>query len=76
MTAALNHTIVYVRDRDASAQFIAQLLGVTVEEPSGPFRPVPLGNGVTLDYMQRDDVVTAQHYPAVRSNPIVRSSGR
>lgn len=65
MTAALNHTIVYARDRDASAQFIAELLGVAVAEPLGSFRPVPLGNGVTLDYMQRSGEVTAQHYAFV-----------
>ncbi|MEU0145101.1 VOC family protein [Streptomyces sp. NPDC006288] len=59
----LNHTAVYARDRGLSAEFIAAVLGLEVGAPFGPFLPVDLGNGVTLDYCElRDEPVQAQHY--------------
>lgn len=59
----LNHTIVPSRDRAASAAFLAGILGVAVREPVGPFVPVVLGNGVTLDFMNVDDEqIQSQHY--------------
>jgi hypothetical protein len=44
MSSELNHTIVWVRDKAASAGFLADILGVPVGPPSGPFVPVQLGN--------------------------------
>ncbi|WEV27012.1 VOC family protein [Streptomyces sp. 71268] len=61
--AFLNHTAVYARDRRASAEFLAMILGLTVGAPFGPFLPVDLGNGVTLDYYEtRDEPIQSQHY--------------
>ena len=57
----LNHTIVHARDKAASARFIAGILGVEVGAPTGPFVPVALSNGVTLDFMDADSV-RSQHY--------------
>jgi catechol 2,3-dioxygenase-like lactoylglutathione lyase family enzyme len=61
MTIELNHTIVGATDRHASARFLADILGLPVGADVGPFAPVRLANGVTLDYMDRAQV-TAQHY--------------
>ena len=61
MTVELNHTIVPSRDKHASAQFLADILGLPVGGEVGPFVQVELGNGVTLDFMNRDDV-SSQHY--------------
>jgi catechol 2,3-dioxygenase-like lactoylglutathione lyase family enzyme len=61
MTAELNHTIVPARDKHASAQFLAHLLGIPVAGEAGPFVQVELGNGVTLDFMNHADV-SSQHY--------------
>jgi catechol 2,3-dioxygenase-like lactoylglutathione lyase family enzyme len=61
MTVQLNHTIVPSRDKHASAKFLADILGLPVGAEVGPFVPVELGNGVTLDFMNRSDV-TSQHY--------------
>lgn len=59
----LNHTAVYAPDRQLSAEFIAVILGVEVGAPFGPFLPVDLGNGVTLDYYEkRDEPIQPQHY--------------
>ncbi|MFD4999661.1 VOC family protein [Streptomyces buecherae] len=61
--AFLNHTAVYARDRRASAEFLAMVLGLAVGAPFGPFLPVDLGNGVTLDYYEmRDEPIQPQHY--------------
>lgn len=57
----LNHTIVHARDKHASARFLATILGLPVGQESGPFVPIMLGNGVTLDYMT-DDQPQPQHY--------------
>ncbi|HEX3650889.1 MAG TPA: DUF4440 domain-containing protein [Pseudonocardiaceae bacterium] len=57
----LNHTIVRASDKAASAAFLARILGVPVGEPVGPFVPVQLSNGVTLDFMDVD-TVARQHY--------------
>lgn len=61
MSVELNHTIVWARDKEASARFLAEILGVPVGARSGPFVPIRLGNGVTLDYADAEDV-RAQHY--------------
>jgi hypothetical protein len=37
MPIDLNHTIFYVWDRRASAAFLADILGLTVGQPYGPF---------------------------------------
>ncbi|MEU6394613.1 VOC family protein [Streptomyces sp. NPDC046939] len=59
----LNHTAVYASDRSLSAEFIAAVLGLEVGAPFGPFLPVDLGNGVTLDYYEkRDAPIQSQHY--------------
>lgn len=59
----LNHTAVYASDRWFSAEFLAGILGLEVGAPFGPFLPVDLGNGVTLDYYEkRDEPVQSQHY--------------
>ncbi|MFG3009856.1 VOC family protein [Streptomyces cinerochromogenes] len=59
----LDHTAVLARDRRLSAEFLAAVLGLTVAAPFGPFLPVDLGNGVTLDfYEQREEPIQPQHY--------------
>ncbi|MEY9844665.1 VOC family protein [Streptacidiphilus sp. MAP5-3] len=59
----LNHTAVLAKDRRVSAEFLAEILGLTVGAPFGPFLPIELGNGVTLDYYElRDQPVQSQHY--------------
>ena len=61
MSIELNHTIVGATDKHMSARFLAGILGLTVGADNGPFAPVPLANGVTLDYMDSAHVAP-QHY--------------
>ncbi|MEU5580021.1 VOC family protein [Streptomyces huasconensis] len=63
MAIELNHTIVAATDKKASAQFLADILGLEVGPPLGPFIPVEIPNGVTLDFADAGDgPITSQHY--------------
>jgi catechol 2,3-dioxygenase-like lactoylglutathione lyase family enzyme len=61
MAIELNHTIVPAHDPKASAQFLADILGVRVGEPVAHFTPVVLANRVTLDY-DHYEKVDEHHY--------------
>ncbi|MCC9309524.1 VOC family protein [Kitasatospora sp. RB6PN24] len=59
----LNHTAVCASDRQRSAEFLAGILGLEIGAPFGPFLPIDLGNGVTLDFYEvRDQPIQSQHY--------------
>jgi catechol 2,3-dioxygenase-like lactoylglutathione lyase family enzyme len=53
MTIVLNHTIVPVGDKHRGARFLADLLGVDVDPPTGPFVPVRVNDDLTLDFDDR-----------------------
>jgi catechol 2,3-dioxygenase-like lactoylglutathione lyase family enzyme len=57
-----NHTIVWSRDSRASASFLARILGLSAPTQWGPFQVVTTGNGVNVDFMDRDGEIGAQHY--------------
>ncbi|MCU1459861.1 MAG: Glyoxalase/bleomycin resistance protein/dioxygenase [Actinomycetia bacterium] len=61
MTIELNHTIVPCRDPQASATFLAEILGLPAPHASGPFLAVELDNGVTLDF-GADAAAAGGHY--------------
>lgn len=62
MSVELNHTIVAARDPDASAAFLADVLGLDAPTHFGPFTVVQTANGVSLDYLDAEDAITSQHY--------------
>ncbi|MDV3220632.1 VOC family protein [Intrasporangium sp.] len=62
MPVTLNHTIVHVRDRKASARFYADVLGLPDPEPFSHFMVLPLGNDVSLDFLDTRQEVSSQHY--------------
>lgn len=63
MTIQLDHFLVPTQDRVASARQLAGLLGVPWS-PSGvgPFSPVYVNDGLTLDFDQADAPYPVQHY--------------
>jgi catechol 2,3-dioxygenase-like lactoylglutathione lyase family enzyme len=63
MTAQLNHTIVYARNKEVSATFLAGILGIPTSPPVARFLPVALGNDITLDYMNAADMGPAEPQP-------------
>jgi len=63
MTVQLDHTLIPARDRKASAELLAMLLGVPwAESGVGPFSPVYVNEGLTLDFDQADGVFPVLHY--------------
>ncbi|WP_329459732.1 VOC family protein [Streptomyces sp. NBC_01497] len=63
MPVELNHTIVHARNNRESADFLAHVLGLTAGEQGGPFVPLVLANGVTLDFATIPaGSITVQHY--------------
>ena len=68
MPVQLNHTIVAARDRKRSAAFLADVLGLAPPTELGPFAAVELANGVSLDFMEEDDV-HPRHYAFLVTEP-------
>ncbi len=70
MAVTLNHTLVNVRDKQRSARFVAEILGL----PTPPFL---LGNvfavvqvgDTSLDFIDSDEAIEPQHYAFLVSEP-------
>ncbi len=62
MAVELNHTIVHARDAQASAQFLATLLGLAAPTRFGPFWVVQTSNRVSLDFLETDGDFIVEHY--------------
>ena len=62
MTAQLNHTIVWCSDKYRSSAFLAEMLGLPEPQPFAHFMVVQLGNGISMDFMEKQGPVAMQHY--------------
>ena len=62
MTAQLNHTIVWCRDKMASSAFLAEMLGRPAPRAFLHFQIVDLDNGVSMDFMEKAGEIALQHY--------------
>lgn len=63
MTIHLDHLMVSSKNRVASARFLAELLGVPwAESGVGPFSPVYVNNGLTLDFDEMTEPFPVQHF--------------
>jgi catechol 2,3-dioxygenase-like lactoylglutathione lyase family enzyme len=62
MSVQLNHTIVHARDKQRSAEFLVELLGLPSPAPYGPFLVVEAANGVSLDFADDEGPIHQQHY--------------
>ncbi len=62
MAVQLNHTVVSARDKQVSADFLAEILGLSTPAPFGPFLMVQAENEVTLDFIDSGGEVVSQHY--------------
>lgn len=61
MPAKLNHTIVAARDRNASALFLSEVLGLDPPVILGPFALVKVGDELTLDFAERAEDIRPPH---------------
>jgi catechol 2,3-dioxygenase-like lactoylglutathione lyase family enzyme len=63
MPVQLDHITVPSRDKRAAAKMVADLLGVPWSAPGdGPFCPVYVNAGLTLDFDQFDEPFPVTHY--------------
>ena len=62
MPAQLNHTIVWCTDKRRSSAFLAEMLGLPEPVAFANFLVVPLGNGVSMDFMDHPAPIATQHY--------------
>ena len=63
MTLELDHVIVSARDQRASARRLAEILGVPwAASGAGPFSPVYVNDGLTLDFIDDDSAFPIQHF--------------
>ncbi len=63
MTIELDHVIVSARDQRAAAKLLAGLLGVRWAEAGvGPFSPVYVNDGLTLDFIDDASPFPVEHF--------------
>jgi catechol 2,3-dioxygenase-like lactoylglutathione lyase family enzyme len=62
VSVQLNHTIVRVRDKQESATFLAEILGLPEPTSFGPFLVVQVDNDVSLDFADDHGPANPQHY--------------
>ena len=63
MSVRFNHTIVHSRDQQASATFLADILGLPAPHSFGHFLVVELDDGASLDFIDAGGTqVVPQHY--------------
>ena len=62
MTVQLDHVMIPARDRKAAAELLATLLGVPwADSGVGPFSPVYVNDGLTLDFDQAEGAFPVLH---------------
>ena len=63
MAIELDHFIVSCRDKAAAARQLGELLGVPwAPSGIGPFAPVYLNRGLTLDFIETDEAFPVEHF--------------
>src|ERR1700730_9141805 len=61
MAIVLDHTIVPAHDKEASARFLARILGLRYEGPLSHFAPLRINDTLTLDF-DNDTEFERHHY--------------
>ena len=61
MAVHLDHTIVPVRDKEASARWFAEIMGLAYKGEWGPFAPVQIDEHLSLDFHDAEDFQSV-HY--------------
>ena len=61
MAIVLDHTIVPAHDKEASAKFLARILGLAYEGGVSHFAPLKINDTLTLDF-DNDDEFERHHY--------------
>ena len=61
MTVTLNHTIVHARDKEATATFLTEILGLAPHRRLGHFAVVQVGV-TSLDLIETDEKIAPVHF--------------
>jgi len=69
MTARLDHMIVMARDKQVSASFLAELLGLAPPVQVSKFVAVKLAHDLSLDFASTTGEIVPQHYAFSVSEP-------
>jgi catechol 2,3-dioxygenase-like lactoylglutathione lyase family enzyme len=62
MPVQLNHTLVQSHDKEASARFLTEILGLPKATRFGRFEVVSMDNGVNLDFYESDGAIASRHF--------------
>lgn len=62
MTIELNHTIIQAKNAQISAEFLAEILGLSSPTSLGPFLVVKTHNGVSLDFRTTVGEIKSRHF--------------
>lgn len=62
MSIQLNHTIVWCANKQESATFLTDILGLPKATTFGSFLVVELSNGISLDFHDKEGAIAMQHY--------------
>jgi catechol 2,3-dioxygenase-like lactoylglutathione lyase family enzyme len=69
MAVDFNHTIVSARNSKASAEFLAEMLGLPAPRKWVSVQMVTTENGANIDFKNAEGEITAQHYAFLVSEP-------
>ena len=68
MPVHLDHHIIPSRDKEASARWFAEIMGLEYKGPWGHFAPVKIDEYLSLDFDTAEDFQTS-HYAFIVSDP-------
>jgi catechol 2,3-dioxygenase-like lactoylglutathione lyase family enzyme len=68
MPIHLDHTIVPARDKEASARWFAEIMGLEYKGPWGHFAPVKIDEYLSLDFDEAEDFQTS-HFAFIVTDP-------
>jgi catechol 2,3-dioxygenase-like lactoylglutathione lyase family enzyme len=69
MAVEFNHTIVWSQNAEASARFLAEILGLPEPKRVYHFEVVTTANGVSVDFADKEGEIGTQHYAFLVKEP-------
>ena len=61
MPISLNHTIIAAHDKEQTARFLTELLGLPPHKAMGPFAVVQVGE-TSLDFIDTSEEISSRHF--------------
>ena len=68
MAVSFNHTIIQSSDKEASARFLTEILGLPAHGAFGHFAVVQVGE-TSLDFVRTDEEIAPRHFAFLVSEP-------